>query len=583
MKSISIEFAQELIDFAPTSTTKKMGFGESQLHGAVAAYNMLATNGVAYLADEVGMGKTFVALGVLGLLRHLNPAARVMVIAPRENIQQKWIKELSNFVRQNWLVEDNRVKGLDGKPVYEPVACGSLDELATVSRVSDQRDVFLRMTSFSASVKTEEARQRIRRWLLPKVPWIDSQHLRKRDPSSFRDWYGRVLNAIVPEIDLLIVDEAHNLRKGYGPHASNRNRVLGLALGHPEGAADGCDWYGSRIRRVLLLSATPFEYDYADLYHQLDVLGFANVSLRDDNGGAPIRVKKLLDPDSSDDEKRAVVSRLLLRRVSYLKINNKEYSKNMYRREWRRGGLQTYNEPLELTDTKQRLIVGLVQKKVAEVLGDRRFNNNFQIGMLSSFESFLESMGHKKRAADAIEDDDEDSTFDGHQTDNTIERQGIDTFSLATVIRSYSKRFGESMPHPKLDATAGALSTAFDTGEKALVFVRRVATVSELKAKLDRVFDKWIREKMERALPDLVEEVGQIFGRYHEERGSRRRTSAEDSAHGEVNQVEEDLPQAVDGGERASCTVCRSFFRGALRRGALSVSALQTNRLASMA
>ena len=62
MKSISVEFAQELIDFAPTSTTKEMGFGESQLHGAVAVYNMLATNGVAYLADEVGMGKTYVAL-----------------------------------------------------------------------------------------------------------------------------------------------------------------------------------------------------------------------------------------------------------------------------------------------------------------------------------------------------------------------------------------------------------------------------------------------------------------------------------------------------------------------------------------
>jgi superfamily II DNA or RNA helicase len=127
VKTVSVEFAQELIDFAPTAQSRTMGFGESQLQGAVAAYNMLARNGVAYLADEVGMGKTYVALGVVGILRHLKPDARVMVIAPRENIQRKWIKELGNFVRVNWRVEDNRFKGLDDRPVYGTVACDSLE------------------------------------------------------------------------------------------------------------------------------------------------------------------------------------------------------------------------------------------------------------------------------------------------------------------------------------------------------------------------------------------------------------------------------------------------------------------------
>ena len=121
MKTASVEFARELIDFAPTDETQRMGFGESQLHGAVAAYNMLARNRIAYLADEVGMGKTYVALGVFGLMRHLQPEARVMVIAPRENIQRKWVKELRNFVRKNWRVDDNRVRSLQGDPVRDPV------------------------------------------------------------------------------------------------------------------------------------------------------------------------------------------------------------------------------------------------------------------------------------------------------------------------------------------------------------------------------------------------------------------------------------------------------------------------------
>jgi len=232
VKTISKEFASELVDFAPTEKTKKLGFGDSQLRGTVSAYNMLARNKIAYLADEVGTGKTYIALGVLGLLRYLNPQARVMIIAPRENIQRKWMKELSNFVVHNWKIEDNRFKDLNGRPVYTPIHCGSLQEFSTFSRISDQRDPFLRMTMFSIAARQPKSRQRYRNMLRGLLPWINPNLLRSRDPFEFRDDYGRVVNALVPNLDLLIVDEAHNLKHGFGPKVSNRNRVLGLALGH---------------------------------------------------------------------------------------------------------------------------------------------------------------------------------------------------------------------------------------------------------------------------------------------------------------------------------------------------------------
>ena len=55
-------------------------------------------------------GKTYVALGVFGMLRHLHPTARVMVIAPRENIQRKWVKELKNFVRRRATLDLGDIK-----------------------------------------------------------------------------------------------------------------------------------------------------------------------------------------------------------------------------------------------------------------------------------------------------------------------------------------------------------------------------------------------------------------------------------------------------------------------------------------
>ena len=117
MRTITNELVDELIDFAPGEADKTRGYAGLQRDGTVAVFNMLARNGCAYLADEVGMGKTYVALGVMNLLRYFKPDARVVVIAPRENIQRKWEKELRNFVRVNWRITGNRVKALHGGPV----------------------------------------------------------------------------------------------------------------------------------------------------------------------------------------------------------------------------------------------------------------------------------------------------------------------------------------------------------------------------------------------------------------------------------------------------------------------------------
>src|ERR1039458_10634993 len=105
---IDVSTAAGLLDFG-TRIKDEQRAGE-QLRGAVAIHNILEKHGVAYLADEVGMGKTYVALGALALFRHYNPDFRVLVIACRENIQTKWMKELRNFVAYNVAIPDLRLK-----------------------------------------------------------------------------------------------------------------------------------------------------------------------------------------------------------------------------------------------------------------------------------------------------------------------------------------------------------------------------------------------------------------------------------------------------------------------------------------
>jgi hypothetical protein len=171
---------------------------------------------------------------------------------------------------------------------------------------------------------------------------------------------------------------------------------------------------------------------------------------------------------------------------------------------------------------------------------------------------------------------DEERVFDGDQDATADERLGIDSHALATIGRSHRRKFGCGLPHPKLDATADALATAFGTGEKALVFVRRVATVAELKDKLDLIFNAWLRTKMDANLPALREKVADLFAQYAQERAGARPSTAVDSA------PVEDAARIVYGDDEGGTdTFFAWFFRGDGPPGVLSGAAFQKNRLAS--
>jgi len=598
MPTITGEFLDELVDFAPSDAVRERGFAIQQREGTVALFNMLAANRCAYLADEVGMGKTYVALAVMSLLRYFQPQARIVVIAPRENIQRKWVKELHNFVRLNWRPVGNRVKALQGGPVWEPVICGSLLDFAEEALNDQDRDFFLRMTSFSLALSDAERQKRLRRRLCDLAKWIRPGQVRAGHPERFRDDFAMALNGAVPTADLVIVDEAHNLKHGFGPDVSTRNRVMGLAFGHPQADADPFPAYRTRARRLLLLSATPFEDDYAAIGRQLDVFGFGDALLAGPRGASPMSVRTLLERDAGDENKREVVRRLLVRRVAGLNIAGSLHTKNMYRREWRQGGYAAHDEPIRIEDPRQRLVVALMQKKVAEVLQSERFSNSFQIGMLSSFESFLQSVETVRRRRQSVATDEEEEEdgireFDDSEQNrraSEAERQGIDSASVARIAQSYRERFGRTLPHPKLDATAAAHAGVFRSGEKVLIFVRRVRTVDELAAKLDEAFDGWVHERMLQALQSLEDEVRDLFTRYARERAVRpgevgatvdpSEQAAPDLEAEEHLELREHLVEEDEGG---ADSFFAWFFRGDGPRGVLSGAAFQKNRLSSPA
>ncbi|WP_417746705.1 helicase-related protein [Rosistilla oblonga] len=503
---LDTKLASQLLDFG--SRIAAGARADEQLEGAVAIHNMLQANGVAYLADEVGMGKTYVALGALALFRHFNPSFRVLVLAPRGNIQSKWIKEHRNFVANNVRLCDMRVKSLNGSPARPLVSCSNLHDLVHEATADPNRDFFVKMTSFSFPVTGKQAVNRergekIRDAFRCSVPWLRSEIFDLRRKVAFKDNFAKALCCVLPTFDLVIVDEAHNLKHGFGENVSSRNRLLALAMGHPSVEVDSrlFPGYTSRATRVLFLSATPVEETYQQLWNQLNVFG----------KGAPY--KQLLDKTIGEDERKAIAAEFLIRRVTSVRIGADELTKNEYRREWRRGGVASHDEPIRVEDPKQRMVVALVQKKVTELLGHERFNSSFQIGMLASFESFLETAKLKR-------DDDESANFDdSDQTDNAIEKEGIDVTDINRLARSYRNKFHAELPHPKMDALVDSLSQCWNTGEKALVFVRRVASVKELKRKLDDRYDEWLMHRLRVELPERMQDrLESLFDAYRQQR-----------------------------------------------------------------
>ncbi|XTZ13610.1 helicase-related protein [Micromonospora echinospora] len=520
---LTVRTAERLLDFNRVIGNPQRA--TDQLEGAVAVHNILHRHRIAYLADEVGMGKTYVALGVVALLRHFAPDLRLLVVAPRENIQRKWQRELGVFTEHNVRLDDLRVRMPGGVPVRPLVHCADLVELLEETAVGPDRDFFVRLPSFSLPLRRDEQqRRRFRDRLRRQVPWLPDDIVDLRaNADVLKDRFAQAINAALPFFDLVIVDEAHNLKHGWGRQASARNQVLATVLGRDRDDVDPrlAPTYGSRAGKVLLLSATPVDDDYRQLWNQLDLFGRAGsfVSLR--------------DPDASEERKREVAGQILIRRVTSLRVNDRRLTKNLYRREWRQGGVEKHDEPIEITDDRQRLTVALVQKKVTELLGHERFGARFQVGMLASFESFLQTSKATPEADDETTDD-TTSHFDGdEQVIDAAERQGIDVPMLDQLARDHLRRFGRELPHPKVDALVDALASSWRDGRKALVFVRRKASVSELKRKLDDEYNAWLirrlRERIDRRHHALLDAAVEEF---HQQRMQRVSAATDNGGHG---------------------------------------------------
>lgn len=495
-KPIRPEDVAEFIDLTVAGDPETRSMADMQLEGIAALYNILCEHPFAYLADEVGMGKTYQALGLAALVWNEKPTARILFISPRQNLQAKWLDDYRSFFKSNYrrtqgLGDDRAASVLFNEPVHRPVLFHNLRSWTPTIGMSERTAVFVRHTSFMRPVYvTSESlgdlddlwattELNLRSWGL-----FDAERPVGMTPGDasrrLNLTFAQALNAKLtreaegdPYFDLVIVDEAQCLRNP----ANQTNQVLLESL-------------DNHVAKWLFMSATPAHGGPADL---------PTIINHYPGCGEVIPPELAHDLPALQEKLQTFLVRRQRRYNTHPKP--KTVSKDIYRNH----DSETWGVRDQDMTALATLAMGLVQKGLVDVLQGR--SNRYRIGFLSSFESLQTSLEHTlPTAAPDSDTEDEQALSDWHrdQTDGVTDSDAPDAQFIQRLAADFEQRFEMPLPHPKVDAVVDRVAPlAFGTdtedgGHKFLIFTRRVSTVQTLRDRLMLRYHQSIEARISR-------------------------------------------------------------------------------------
>lgn len=432
-----INFEQDNANWSYRPDEKSMS--SRQTEGVAYLWNGLSRHGVALLADEVGTGKTFQALGVVTLLWRMAPKARVLVMAPNRDICQHWENELAAFVKHHYRESDGRVKQGD-KAIPTAAAFYGLHELTeAIEKQSAQEQstqfYITSIRSLSGLLKSDEkADQRL------AAKRAEDYHLR--------------IKAVLGQggFDLVVVDEAHYFRNTHG--GSQRVAAASAFFGGP----------GDRLaQRALLLTATPSHTHLGDVPNILGFFLKTHDELRD------------CDPEK-------LMRAHALRRFRIMAGTN--FTKHQYRAE--------HAMPCDFAGQHSaEVFFALYQRRLVHELGATKEKRRMLYGFLEGFES----TGPDDKLEALPQADDNPAQEDLHADDF---HKANDTELLRSLSQEFRRHHTEAPAHPKygrqveeclpqglFKASRRALHE-----DKHLVFVRRIPSVRELTQRVNERYDR---------------------------------------------------------------------------------------------
>ena len=454
------------------------GMRHLQALGTAKVFNLMKEHRVALLADEVGMGKTIQALSVCAALWRENPKARILVLVPREEIARNWQGEYQQFVRKHYRHNDNIVKSIVGnQALNELIYCSNLYELVRSIQQGWGKFYLGKISSFSALMSGDLTIERLKSLGISPLDEI-GRKIRNEAPDCITDLATILRNEIdrhtdkgKPFFDLVIVDEAHYFRHVEGD--SIRTQTAKIFFGESNKSK-------TRIaKQVLLLTATP-------------------------NHGSARDVRNIVSyftDEFKDSDPHDILDALCVRRLR--RLGSAGYNKYNYREE--RDHASDFSE-----DPLGEMFFGLYQHELAkEAIKQQQRTGGRGITRMLRYLEGVELIP-QKLARPTAEEDENRSEQRGDFS------RGADAHILQNLSQQYSNIFKNHPGHPKYDELVERL-ISHHAREKAVVFVRRIASVFEIAQRVleahDRIFWKQLQQGELSSLP--YERLNRkIFNRY---------------------------------------------------------------------
>lgn len=453
-------------------------------------------NNILYIADEVGLGKTFIAAGIALLFRHfsIHPEKHIdIIIVPKKNLQDKWKKELGNFVSKNYLLDNEILKNS-----YTFEQCIK-DKIRPLN--NNEPLTIFRMTSFSSIVMASNARKDLKKHFINEVfnkdKWAevilnkayDLGYFHKDGFRNLRNLIAYLMNALSPKINCLIIDEAHNYKYGPGDETreeSIRNEATARFLGAIKDIRIFSDFPELKekvkfplAQKVICLSATPKDRNLYEIKNQMSCF----------------TEKHVLSRAKTNADIEFLLKKFLIRgNLEYI-LKKETVSRNQCREEHRQGNVNKSEipEPLIVDDNFESVFWQLIQYKSIRHLNQKN-NASFEIGMLAGFETYNVDLDRKNQEHKHSENEDEnfsDFQKEYEHTEHRKIKESQDINIVRGIISSYNETFNQFPPHPKQSKLENEVINQLKHQDKSLLFVRRIASSVELEK---RILEKYERE-----------------------------------------------------------------------------------------
>lgn len=431
-----------------------------QTEGVAGLWNILAKHALALLADEVGMGKTYQAIGVILHLWHIKPDAKILIMVPNKDICLHWIREYKIFLKYHYRGKNANICNANKDPVHEARMFTRLYELEKDIRESAGNLYLTTIHSLSGLVPLDEKDNAL----------VNAERYAAQLHANIKASLGE------QGFDLIVIDEAHYFR--------NRD-------GQSQRAAAAKSFFGEddeRLgQRTLLLSATP---NHSSSRNVADIFSY------------------FIHPESvsPDSDVKTLLKTFAIRRLRKMQgqgITNNKYN---YRNE-RVTAASFVNNP------DAELFFALYQKELVNALGEKGENRQFQYGYLEGFES----------TGIVAREDNDTETENVDEMAKDAFHQAPDSDLLATLTKEFQEIYKRFPDHPKYDTLVKQCvpEKLFDSQDslysyKHLVFVRRIPSVREITQRINAKYDELMAKEIIAAWdvqsPDKTLEMWRGYG-----------------------------------------------------------------------